>query len=512
VTPPARTTPSLWRELASGVRYPSLTQDLEADVVVVGGGIAGVCAAWEIQRAGRSVVLLEADVVAGAVTGHTTAKVSALQGLLYADLTQRAGSEGARLYGASQLWALQRLDEIVGELDIACDLETLPSYSWADTPETLERVHAEVEAAVAAGLEAEFVPKPDMPFDVLGAIRLDDQRQFHPVRFVDALSADVVAAGGSIHEGTRVVGLNEGDPCTLTTADGPVVRARDVVVATGFPVFDRSLLFGRLVPHRELVVAGPLDGDDPRGMWITPDGGTRSIRTAPSGSGRLVIVTGERFRPGATSTTEGFERLETWAKRHVPVSRITHRWAAQDNDSSDRVPFVGPLHPLSKHVYVATGFGGWGMSNGIMAGRLLASYLDGDLPEWAGLFDPRRLNPIHEAWPLLKGQVEVATHFAGDRLKALTSRVDQIQPGDGDVVLLRGRPVAVHRQEDGALRAVTATCTHLACLVQFNGAERSWDCPCHGSRFDLDGAVLNGPAVRPLKRVRLPDQESRGSD
>ncbi|HEX6445272.1 MAG TPA: FAD-dependent oxidoreductase [Streptosporangiales bacterium] len=241
---------------------------------------------------------------------------------------------------------------------------------------------------------------------------------------------------------------------------------------------------------------------DPDGMYITPEHGTRSVRTAPYGEGRrYLIVTGESFTPGADEVTARFQRLAEWATEHFDVE-LTHRWAAQDNSSSDDLPYVGPLHPAARHAYVATGYGAWGMSNGVMSGRLIAALIAGpDKPSWAGIYDPRRLHPVREAGKLLKAQASVAKHFVGDRLRSShVDSVDEIPPGGGAVVRLDGERRAVHRDKDGQAHVLSATCTHLGCIVAYNDAERSWDCPCHGSRFGVDGGVLQGPATRPLTR------------
>jgi Rieske Fe-S protein len=239
-------------------------------------------------------------------------------------------------------------------------------------------------------------------------------------------------------------------------------------------------------------------------MYITREDNTRSVRTAPYPDGqRLLIVTGEHFDPGAGGVIERYERLAAWTHQRFGVRDVAYRWAAQDNASSDGLPYVGRLHARAKHTWVATGFGGWGMSNGIMAGRLIASCIAGqDLP-WAEIYDPRRLHPLREAGPLLKTSSKVAAHFIGDRLRRPPVETpDDLAADSAAVLRLGGEKCAVYRDPQGQLHAVSATCTHLGCLVAFNDAEKSWECPCHGSRFDVDGQVLQGPATWPLKPVQ----------
>ncbi|MGP4049158.1 FAD-dependent oxidoreductase [Streptomyces sp. 2A115] len=499
---------SYWLDTAPGEPYPALGTDLTVDVAVVGAGIAGLSTAWELARAGRTVAVLEADRVAAGVTGHTTAKLSAQHTLIYDRLRRTRGTEAARLYARSQTEAIEHAAGLVDELGIDCDWERTSAFTYLCDKAHVDEVRAEAEAAREAGLPAEFVAETGLPYSVAGAVRVRDQAQFHPRKYLLALAEELRAEGMPIHERTRVLGLDEDDDgCRLTTETGARVTARDVVVATHYPVFDRALLFTRLSPRRELVVAAPIAADrDPEGMCITPEEDTRSVRTAPYEDGRrLLIVTGEHFTPGTGDTDKRFTRLGDWAEEHFPGITLTYRWATQDNDSTDTVPLVGPLHPGARHTFVATGFGGWGLASGIMSGRLLTGLITGESPAWAELYDPRRLRSVlREAPAFLKHQAKVARHFVGDRLTSLhADSVDDIAPGTGAIVRHGGQRCAVYRDEDGRTQAVSARCTHMGCLVAFNSAERAWECPCHGSRFGTDGQIVQGPATRPLERRDL---------
>jgi glycine/D-amino acid oxidase-like deaminating enzyme/nitrite reductase/ring-hydroxylating ferredoxin subunit len=500
---------SYWMHSADATRFPPLTDDLTGDrtvdVAVIGGGVAGLSTAWEAARAGRSVVVLEADRIAAGVSGYTTAKVTAQHTLVYDRLRRKQGAEAAALYAASQADAMERIVATAAELDLDCDLERLPAVTYSRDPAARPELRAEARAARDAGLDAEYVEETELPFAVAGAVRVAGQAQFHPRVYLLGLAADLTARGATVYERTRVTGLSEGEPCRVRTESGATVAARDVVVATHYPVFDRALLFTRLSPRRELVVAGPIDPRaDPHGMYITEGEGKRSVRTAPLPDGRrLLIITGEDFTPGAGGVAERFRTLDAWMREHFPVEETAYRWAAQDNDPSDKIALVGPLHPGARHTYVATGFGGWGMTGGVMAGRLLSELISGRPPRWAGLYDPGRVRSVvREAPALLRQQAQVAQHFVGDRLRANhVDSVTDIAPGTGAVVRVGGRRCAVYRDEDGTTHAVSARCTHLGCLVAFNDAERLWECPCHGSRFGVDGAVVHGPAVHPLESV-----------
>ncbi|WP_407561773.1 FAD-dependent oxidoreductase [Streptomyces sp. 184] len=496
---------SHWIETAPGEPRPPLRDGVEVDLAVVGGGVVGLSTAWEAAAAGLSVAVVEAGRIAAGVTGHTTAKLSALHSEAYRNVRRAHGRTAARHFAESQADAVRRVADLSAELGIDCELERAPAFTYAQSDESLPEVREEAEAAAEAGLAVELVDRDGTtgpPFPVRAAVRLDDQVQFHPRKYLLGLADDLAARGGLVFEDSRVTSVSAADPCVLTTAGGTRLRARDVVVATHYPILDRALLFARLRPQRELVVTRVIaEADDPGGMYLTQEQRTRSARTAPYGTGRrLLIVTGEKFTPGARDVRARLERLNRWTDEHFPGTERAAGWAAQDNWTGDHVPFVGRLHPGARHLYVATGFAGWGISGGVMAGRLLTGLLTGDEPPWAGLYDPRRLHPLREGPHLLQNQAHVVRHFAGDRLPGATAAsADDVPRGGGAVVRHGTGHVAVHRDADGKLHRVRARCTHLGCLVRFNDAETTWECPCHGSRFDVDGQVLQGPATRPLR-------------
>lgn len=511
---PRTTLESYWMQTTPPTSWPRLTEDISVDVAVIGGGIAGLTAASEIKARGQSVIVLEADRVAAGVTGYTTAKLTALHTLKYGHIEKHFGGAGARIYAESQQAAIDHIAAKVAAENIDCDFESQSAYTYALGADEIEAIHAEVAAATRAGLAASFVSEVALPYDVAGAIRLDDQAQFHPRKYLLHLAAAVPGNGCAIYERTRVLDVNEGSPCTVKT-ESAVVTAGQVIVATHFPILDRAMLFTRLEPHRDVVVAGPIDATEaPDGMYISTEANTRSVRTAPFGDGRrLLIVTGEPWKPGhETDVASRYAKLAAWTTEHFGVTDFTHRWSTQDNSTTDRVPYIGPLHAGATNTYVATGFGGWGMSNGTLSGLILADLVAGTDNPWAALYDPRRVKPATEAKTFLAANFDVAKRFVGDRLKtSYADSVDEVAVGAGAVVRIDGEKVAVHRDDSGALHAVSAVCTHLGCIVAFNNAEKSWDCPCHGSRFDADGAILQGPANAPLQAHLLQETTEGGA-
>ena len=480
---------------------PALTGTVEADVAVAGGGIVGVTTALLLQEAGLDVALVEADRIANGVTGYTTAKVSALHGLIYDDIRGSFGAAAARDYADANSQALEWMAARIESDAIDCEFRRRPAYSYAIDDDARRDAEAEVRAAREAGLPAEFVEDVPLPFPTHGAVVLPDQAEFHPVRYLLGLTERFVAAGGVVFEDTRATGASDGVPCILETEDGSVT-AHQIVVATHVPFLDRSLAWARAHAERSYCIAVVAPELQPDGMFIsTGDGPTRSIRSHPSGAGELLIIGGEGHKSGQGGDTEArYERLAAFAREHFAARSLEYRWSSQDLMPADGLPYVGPVNPMSKRILMATGFAKWGLTNGTAAAMMLADSIRERPNAWAKTFDSNRAKPKPAAKSLVTENADAARHMVGDRIAtAKTPSLEDLAPGEGAVVRSGLGKVAAYRDEGGRLQGVSPTCTHLGCLVAWNPAERSWDCPCHGSRFAPDGRVLEGPAVRPLK-------------
>lgn len=491
---------SYWVGTAPGSDYPAFTPGGRmVDVAVVGGGITGLMTALLLTEAGASVAVVEAGRVSSGVTGYTTAKVTSLHGLTYASLERTFGPAGARTYAEANQAGLAEIARIVKDLDIDCDFERLPAFTYTEDADAVATVAAEVEAAGRAGLHATFTTEVDLPYPVQGAVRLDDQAQFHPRRYCLTVAAALRDRGGAVYEKTRVLDVGPGSPCRLVTDHGEL-QAAQVVVATQLPIFDRGGFFARTHPQRSYALTATLAGPAPLGMYLSADSPTRSVRPVTAG-GREVLLGGEGHKVGHDpDTRRRYEALEGWARERFAVDEITYRWSAQDYMPSDGVPFIGPAGPGASRIFVATGFKKWGMSTAAVAAMILRDRIGGRENDWADFFSSTRLDPKGEAKTLVKENVDVAKRFVGDRLRARRApSATALAPGDGGICELDGERVAAFRDDDGRLHTVSPRCPHLGCLVDWNTAERSWDCPCHGSRFDPDGQVLQGPAVRRLE-------------
>jgi glycine/D-amino acid oxidase-like deaminating enzyme/nitrite reductase/ring-hydroxylating ferredoxin subunit len=481
--------------------FPTLDRDARADVAVLGGGIVGITTALLLQEAGLDVVLLEADRLAHGVSGHTTAKVTSQHGLVYARLRARFGAEGARTYAEANQAALEWIADRVASDAIECDFRRRPAYAYVTSERSRGKLEDEARAADEAGLPAWLAETVPLPFDVEAAVRFDNQAEFHAGRYLGALADRLAAAGARVFEHTRAVEvINDGDRVVKTP--GGDVTAGHVVVATHYPFLDRSLAFARVSPQRSYAILCRIAGAPPEGMFISGDSPSRSVRAVPLEGEELLLVGGEGHKPGTGGDTRvRYRRLEAFAREHWDVRSVDYRWSAQDNTTLDGVPYVGQLTPWDGRVLMATGFAKWGMTGGTAAAIILADRVQDKENAWAGLFDPSRLTLRASARRFLTENAEVGLRFVGDRLtKPGLRSLEELRPGEGDIVRHDGEKVAAFRDDDGTVTAVAPVCTHLGCQVNFNAAERSWDCPCHGSRFAVDGSVLHGPAVHRLER------------
>ncbi|HEU0131692.1 MAG TPA: FAD-dependent oxidoreductase [Mycobacteriales bacterium] len=495
---------SYWIDSTEATDFPPLPDELEVDVAVLGGGIAGLSAAAALKAAGRTVAVVEAGRILEGVTGNTTAKVTASHGRLYAYLVDKFGEERARLYADSQQAAIEQIARVVETEGVDCDLVRTESYIYTEDPAELESLEQEVEGATRCGLPVSLVNDVPLPYDVAGAIRYDGQARFHPRKYLLHVARGVAGDGSVILENTRALDVDDTDPCVVTTDRG-VLRARDVVVATHIPFLDRGMFFARQFPMRDYVVSARMSREDaPDGMFLSTEQPTHSIRVTEDGDAMLLIVGGEGHTTGREhDQDERWQRLEQWTRERFGVTEFTHRWATQDYTSTDRVPFVGRFHPGSKHLWVATAFGAWGMTNGTMSGLLLADLITGTDNPWAEVYDPgRTVPPVEKAKTFVKENLAVAKQLASGYLSpGDVGSVDELEPGQAAVIRDGLGKTAAYRDDDGVLHAVSASCTHLGCIVGWNPGEKSWDCPCHGSRFGVDGEVLHGPAVKPLAQV-----------
>ena len=484
-----------------------LREDLRTDVCVVGAGIAGLSTAYALASEGKRVVVLDAGPLAGGETSRTTAHLTNAIDDRYLEIERLHGPEGARICAESHTQAIDAIERTARTERIDCDLGRVDGYLFeggGDEPVSLEE---ELDAARRAGLAGvDLFPRaPLESFDTGPCLRFRRQARFHPLKYLRGLSEAIAGQGGWLFDSTRVQDVEEDEPARVVTEDGPVVTADHVVVATNSPFNNRFAIHTKQAPYRTYAIAMEV----PRGAvpdalyWDTLDP-YHYVRLAPGAEAgaELLIVGGEDRRPGDEDDHEGrFDALERWTDDRFPMrGEIAYRWSGQVMEPGDGVAFIGRNPGSRENVYIVTGDSGMGMTHGAIAGLLLPDLVMGRENPWASLYDPSRIT-LGAVGRFLKDGAAVAGTMAEWFSAGDVDSVDEIAPGSGAIVRHGATKVAAYRDPDGRLHERSAACTHLGCVVAWNPVAESWDCRCHGSRFDPYGRVLSGPAVVDLKSV-----------
>ena len=515
---PSGNTASLWMGTVTVPDYPKLARDRRCDVCVVGAGIAGLSTAYMLAKAGKKVIVLDDGPIGGGETGRTTAHLTgAMDDRIY-ELEHIHGEEKTRLVVESHLTAVNRIEEIVRLEGIDCDFERVDGYLFAGGDDRRNVLEREYQAAKRAGFaDVSLVERaPIASWDSGVALRFPEQAQFHPLAYLVGLAHAITANGGEIFCGTHVTGVNGGSPCTVETDAEKTVTADAVCVCTNGSITDMVHTHAKQAPYRTYVIAAVVPrGSVSKGLfWDTPDPYhyVRLQRLDEPYPGALkgdtlydaLLVGGEDHKTAhENDAEERWQCLEQWMRQRWPQAReVVYRWSGQVLEPNDHLAFIGRNPDDAENVYMASGDSGQGMTHGTIAGMLLTDLVTGRPNAWEALYDPKRVSlraaPIEE---FAKENLDVAVQYLKERLTPSDVPTEaDIARGEGRVMRKGAHKVAVFRDESGTLHYRSAACTHLKCIVSWNSAEKSWDCGCHGSRFDALGKVLNGPAVDDLAR------------
>jgi glycine/D-amino acid oxidase-like deaminating enzyme len=498
----------------------ALAKDLECDVAIVGAGISGMTTAYLLAREGKRVIVLDDGPIGGGMTERTTAHLVTALDDRYYELERLHGERGARLAAESHRAAIDRIESIVAEEKIACDFERVDGYLFTPPDESIEQLEDELKAARRAGLvELEMVDRaPIKDFDTGRALRFPRQAQFHPVKYLAGLTRAIQRDGGKIYTHTHASKIEGGkERARIETSGGSTVTAQAVVVATNTPVNDRLVIHTKQAPYITYVIGArvPAGSITKALFWDTPDpyhylriqsGPFKDIETeegtVKAGEYDVLIVGGEDHKTGqGEDAGRRFSALERWTRTRFPmIEEIEFRWSGQVMEPVDGVAFIG-RNPLDEdNVFIATGDSGNGMTHGTIAGILLTDLIMGRANEWAMLYDPSRIT-LKAGVEFAKENLNVAAQYTDLVTPGDVDSAEEIEPGEGAIVRRGLSKLAVYRDEGGALHERSAVCTHLGCIVNWNSREKTWDCPCHGSRFDAQGTVVQGPANTNLKEV-----------
>jgi glycine/D-amino acid oxidase-like deaminating enzyme/nitrite reductase/ring-hydroxylating ferredoxin subunit len=499
---------SLWSATSKEPSIPALDKNIDADVCIVGAGIAGMTTAYLLVREGKSVILLDKSRIGSGETAHTTAHLSNVIDAGYREIERLHGAKGARLVAQSHTAAIAQIESIISEEKIDCDFERLDGYLLSSDRNSHKKLQEEWQAAKRAGLQVRKLKQSPFDLEFGPCLRFRRQAQFHPLKYLAGLARAIKRLDGRLFGGAEAKEIKGGKTVKIHTKGRAIVTAGAVVVATNTPINDLGKIYAKQEPYRTYVIGALVPaGSTPKALyWDTEDPFhyVRLQRIHANGKTQdLLIIGGEDHKTGQAGGIEGrFARLATWGREHFPgIKEIAFRWSGQVMESMDDLAFIGRNPKDDPNVYIVTGDSGAGLTHGTIAGILLRDLIVGRGNPWATLYDPARKTP-RAAGTFPRENPKAEGKYARWLTPGEVNTVEEIKPGMGAVIRRGSSKFAVSRDETGRLHQCSAGCTHLGCIVSWNSTEHTWDCPCHGSRFTNDGKLLNGPALGPLSKNR----------
>jgi glycine/D-amino acid oxidase-like deaminating enzyme/nitrite reductase/ring-hydroxylating ferredoxin subunit len=491
-----------WQEVAVNIAPNFFNTDTIYDALIVGGGITGMTAALLLQQAGKKVIVAEAHSVGFGTTGGTSAHINTFADTTYPEAESAFGAEGAKLFADAIKEGYTLIKSHVDTYQIDCDYETRPGFLYAETKDEVKQLDEIYNGAVKVGVPVNYTKEVPTPVAYEKALVFDEQAQFHPLKYLQGLQKAYLEAGGVILENTLISDVDTTDGIHSAITVTIAIRARAVIYATHMPP-NINLFNFECAPYRSYVLGVKLKTDSyPDALVYDMQEPYHYFRTHVIDGESLLIAGGNDHKTGHDVPEKAFADLEKYIRKYYNVSSVKYRWSSQYYVPVDGLPYIGRMPRASDGIYCATGYNGNGMMLGSIAGKLLSDLVRKRPNKYQDLFSPSRIKPVDGFSEFIKENADVAYRFVKDRFHIHeTDSLKRLQAGTGRVVEVDGEKIAAYRDEQGTIHALSPVCTHAACIVNWNGEEKSWDCPCHGARYDIHGHVLTGPATKNLLRI-----------
>ncbi|MBR2240647.1 MAG: FAD-dependent oxidoreductase [Clostridia bacterium] len=499
---------SLWIENSEKTNYKKLEDNEKADICVIGGGITGAVTAYLLTKKGYDVVVLEKDKVCMGVTANSTAKLTSQHGLFYRYLENENGIEFARKYLESNEEGIKLAEQIIKEEKINCDYEKKDAYVFSTNESEKEKIMEELDTLNRIGYDAEFVENVNIPVEkITGAIKFKNQAQFNSRKYTLGLFKILKKMGCRIYENSKVIDIeNKGDFYKVST-ESNYVRANKVVICTHYPIKNfPGMYFSKMYQDKSYAIAVDLNKNKIiDGMYIQSCNPVISFRTAKYEDRELLIIAGSGHRTGQADgkIEDSYTNLENYIKSYYPNAEVKFKWTTEDCVTLDKVPYIGEFSNILPNIYVATGFKKWGMSTSHVAGMIISDMISENENKYADIYEATRLEPIKNIKEFGNMIKESTYSLLINKIKPAKDEFDAIPLGDGGIIEIDGDKVGVYKKENGEIYAVKPYCGHLGCLVTWNNLEKTWDCPCHGSRYDYKGNIITEPTVKGLEKSDL---------
>lgn len=493
---------SYWLESIDFPKFPQLEEDMDVDVAIVGGGITGITAAYLLANEGLKIALLEGDRLLNGTTGHTTAKVTAQHDLIYDELISNIGEKKAKLYYEANKEAMQFIKNTIHKLQIECDYLHQDAIIYSTTNEYEDKIRKEASAYKQLGIDGHLVKETPLNVKIQNAIVMKEQAQFHPLKFLSALLNVLIEKDIKIFENTTAVKVEKGERPIVKTRNGASVTSSYVLTCTHFPFYEgKGLYSSRMYAERSYVLAAKTEKAFPGGMYLSAEDPKHSLRSAIINNEEMVLIAGYSHKTGKDEKTlEKYKALEKFGEAVFGLEAIPFHWSAQDLITLDKVPYIGGITSDRPNVLIATGYRKWGMTNSIVAALLFRDKIAGRENGFEDLFTPSRFHIKPSVKKLAKVNTDVITELVKGKLDKSGIHPKTLKNDEGAVITVDGERKGAYKDKDGRLHVVDTTCTHAGCEVNWNDGERTWDCPCHGSRFSYTGDVIEGPAEKPLQK------------
>lgn len=468
------------------------------DCLVVGGGITGMTAALLLQRAGKQIIIAEAGGIGFGTTGGTSAHINTFADTTYKEAESAFGAEGAQLFADAINEGFGLIKKHINDHQIECDFENKPGYVYAENADEAKMLDDIYNGAKIVGVAVEYSDEVPTPVPFQKALLFKGQAQFHPLKYLTGLQSAFLAAGGVIREHTRIKQIEEKDGLHCSGD----IRARAVIYATHTPP-NINLFNFECAPYRSYVLAVKLhSGKYPDALIYDSQEPYHYVRSHRIGNQELLLIGGLDHKTGHEAPEKAFTELEKYARQYYDVSSVKYRWSSQYYVPADGLPYIGKMPMAADGIYCATGYNGNGMMLGSVAGQILADLVSGKASKYEKVFSPSRIKPVDSFSEFVKENADVAYHFFADRFSFHdTDSLQRLQPGTGKLVEIGDKKIAAYKDDGGIIHALSPVCTHAGCIVNWNSEEKSWDCPCHGARYDIDGRVLTGPATKDLEKI-----------
>ncbi len=498
----------------NSVNIPTFEQHDEkkhhTEVCIVGGGITGITAAYLLSKQGIEVTVIEAGKLLHGTTGLTTAKVTTQHGLIYSELINHIGLEKTQLYYEANNEAKRLIEQIIKDEEIECRYTNENAFLYTDDNKEIKKIEEEFNAYNKLNIDSETTHILPIHLPIKLAIKMKNQAHFHPTEYANQLIHACVKLGVKFYEHTRALNLEFTTKPTVITNNETRIFSSYVIQASHYPFYDGLGFYPtRMYASRAYIIAIKTKERVDEGMYINSSSPSRSIRPCQINNENYVLIAGDNHKTGQGENMEThYESLLQFAKKHFTVTEVAYRWSAQDYVTLDKIPYVGAVTKNQKNVFVATGYRKWGMTNGTNAAKILTDTILKNENKYNEVFSPsRNLKVDPSVRKLITFNADVTKHLVKGKLERPKEDIEQIVKNTAKIVTYKGERVGVFKDENGELYGVDTTCTHLGCEVSWNNAEKTWDCPCHGSRFSHEGEVINGPAVKPLIKVSLKNND-----